>query len=53
MRYSSWYTEWDDFFFVILGYFLPFYHPNNLENQNFEKMEKIPKETSSFYTSVP
>ena len=29
-------------FFVILDYFLPFYLPNNLKNQNFEKMKKIP-----------
>ena len=27
-------------FFVILGHFLPFYPPNNLENQNFEKMKQ-------------
>ena len=26
-------------FFVILGHFLPFDPPNNLENQNFEKMK--------------
>ena len=26
--------------FVILDHFLPFYHPNNQENQNFEKMKK-------------
>ena len=30
-------------FFVILDDFLPFYPPNNLENQNFEKMKKMPK----------
>ena len=29
-------------FFVILDYLLPFYPPNNPENQNFEKMEKPP-----------
>ena len=29
-------------FFVILGYFLPFYPPNNPENQTFEKMKKNP-----------
>ena len=28
-------------FFVILDHFLPFYPPNNLKNQNFEKMKKI------------
>ena len=27
--------------FVILEYLLPFYLPNNQENQNFEKMKKI------------
>ena len=26
--------------FVILGHFLPFYPPNNPQNQNFEKMKK-------------
>ena len=29
-------------FFVILGYFLPFYPSNNPENQNFEKMINVP-----------
>ena len=29
-------------FFVILGHFLPFYHPDNQENQNFEKMKTNP-----------
>ena len=29
-----------DRFFVISGYFLPFYPPNNPENKNFEKMKK-------------
>ena len=28
-------------FFVILDRFLPFYSPNSLKNQNFEKMKKI------------
>ena len=27
-------------FFVILNNFLPFYAPNNPENQNFEKMKR-------------
>ena len=27
-------------FFLILELFLPFYPPNNPENQNFEKMKK-------------
>ena len=26
--------------FVILGYFLPFHHPDYLENQNFQKLKK-------------
>ena len=39
MRYGSWDTEWDKIFFVILGHSLPFYLPNNPENQNFEKMK--------------
>ena len=29
-------------FFVILDYFLSFYLSNNLKNQNFGKMKKIP-----------
>ena len=29
-------------FWVILGHFLPFYPPNDPENQNFEKMKKMP-----------
>ena len=37
LRYwSMWRTE----FFVILDRFFPFYTPNNLKNQNFEKMKK-------------
>ena len=35
LRYGVRQTE----FFVILGYFLPFYPPNDPENQNFEKMK--------------
>ena len=30
-------------FFVILDHFLPFYTPNNLKNQNFEKLKKMPE----------
>ena len=30
------------FFFVILGHFLPFDPPNNPKNQNFEKIKKTP-----------
>ena len=35
-------------FFVHLGHFLPFYLPNNLENQNFEKKKKM--QMTSLYT---
>ena len=38
LRYETQQTE----FFLNLNYFLPFYPHNNLENQNFEKMKKIP-----------
>ena len=38
LRFGAWQTE----FFVILNYFLPFYFPNNQENQNFEKVKKMP-----------
>ena len=27
---------------VLLGHFWPFFHPNNLESQNFENMKKLP-----------
>ena len=37
-----------------MGHFLPFYPPNSLKNQNFEKMKKKkPLEISSFYICVP
>ena len=36
--YKVWQTE----ICVILGHFLPFYTPNNLKNQDFEKMKKTP-----------
>ena len=42
MRYSSWDTEWDKFF-CHFGPFFALYlplHPNNPENQNFEKIRK-------------
>ena len=32
-------TATDRFFFVILGYFLPFYRPNSPKNDNIEKMK--------------
>ena len=38
LRYGAWQTE----LFPISDYFLPFYPPNNPENQNFEKMKKKP-----------
>ena len=38
LRCQAWRTE----FFVILNDFLPFHPPNNLKNQNFEKMKKTP-----------
>ena len=45
MMYSSWDTESEWIFFVILSHLLPFYSPppllpNYPENQNFEKMKK-------------
>ena len=39
LRYGARQTE----LFVILGHFLPFYLPNNPENQNFEKKNKTKK----------
>ena len=38
--WSVWWTE----FFVILDSFLSFYPYNNLKNQNFEKMKKMPED---------
>ena len=41
LRYRAWRTE----LFVTLDHFLPFYHFNNLKNQNFEKLkEKTPRD---------
>ena len=41
IMYDSWDTKCDrQNFFVILDHFLLFYPPNNLKNQNFEKMKK-------------
>ena len=40
LRYGVQQTE----FFVILDHFLPFYPPMDPENQNFEKMKKIPED---------
>ena len=38
LRHEAWQTE----LFAILDCFLPFYHPNNPKNQNFEKLKKKP-----------
>ena len=32
----------DELLFFILGYFLPFYPPNSLKNENFKKLKKTP-----------
>ena len=43
--YASWDVKYDSQNFLsgsFLGHFLPFYLPNNLENQNFGKMKKMP-----------
>ena len=40
LRYQPRQTE----FFDILDHFLPFYSPNNLRNQNFEKIKKTPED---------
>ena len=38
LRYGERHGE----FFVILGHFFPFYHPNKPKNQSIEKMKKTP-----------
>ena len=44
MMYGSWDIKTQQTeFFVILGYFLPFYPTNSLKNQNLEKMKKKKK----------
>ena len=40
VMYCSWDIERKRQFFVVLGYFFPFYPSNNLENQNLDKMKK-------------
>ena len=40
LRYGARQTE----FFVILDRFLPFYPPTDPENQNFEKIKKVPQD---------
>ena len=43
MMNGSWDMERDrQNFFLILDHYLPFYPPNNPENQNFEQMKKTP-----------
>ena len=51
--YGSWDMKcnWHNFL-VILGHFLPFYHPTFPKNENIKKMKKT-LNISSFYTSVP
>ena len=44
-KWKSYDTKWDTMctrqtFFVILGYFLPFYPHNSLKNENFKKKKK-------------
>ena len=48
LRYRVRETE----FFVILGHFLPFEPPNDPENQNFEKMKKVPGDIILLYINV-
>ena len=48
LRYGSQRTEC----FIILDHYLPFYPPNNLKTQNFEKMKKY-LEILAFYTCTP
>ena len=53
MIYGSWkYKVWQTEIFVILGHFLLFQPPDNLENQNF-KTEKKHLPILSFYTFAP
>ena len=42
--YDAWFLKYEvrDLIFCHLGPFLPFYPPNDPENQNFEKMKKMP-----------
>ena len=39
-------------YFVIFGYFLPFYPPNNPQNQNLEKMKKTTRDITILYMSI-
>ena len=38
------YGAWQMLLFFILGHFLPFYSPTSPENQNFEKILKMPRD---------
>ena len=49
MTYSSSDTEQNRQKLVILGHFLPFYHPKNSINQNFEKIKKIARDIIILY----
>ena len=43
--YDAWFLRYEvqqTNFFVILSHFLPFYHNNNPNNQNFDKLKKMP-----------
>ena len=42
----------DVILFFILGFFLPFYPPNDPKNQNFKNMKKNRLDTSPFYTCI-
>ena len=53
MMYGSWYIRHDrQNVLSFRAIFLPFYPSNNPENQNFEKMKKVPGDII-IYTSVP
>ena len=34
----------NSFFLILVGHFLPFDPPNNLKNQSFEKITKVPED---------
>ena len=40
-QYDLWFLRYGEYF-VILDHFLSFCSPNNLKNQNFDKMKKLP-----------
>ena len=48
LKYKVQQTE----FFVILGHFLPFYLPDNPENQNFEKLKTKTKKKTPEYIII-